>query len=212
LNGVVASLERVPAVVYWLGDNLYLNITNQCSNHCYFCIRNFARGLGGFNLKLRKEPTIKEVIKELEGVINLRHWREVVFCGFGEPLERLDCVLEVTRWIKKHFGTTIRIDTNGQGSLLNKGREVVKELKEAGVDKISISLNAHDKATYNLVCKPELENAYKGVLTFIKEAKTEFDTEITAVVIPEVDIREVEEIARKLGVRFRRREYWRPFW
>jgi len=205
-------LKRAPAVVYWLWDNLYPNITNKCSNHCYFCIRNFARNLGGFNLKLRREPTIKEVIRELEKVINLRHWKEVVFCGFGEPLERLDCVLEVTRWIKKHFGTTIRIDTNGQGSLLNKGRQVIRELKEAGVDKISISLNAHDKATYNLMCKPKLENAYKTVLAFIKEAKMEFDTEITAVAIPEVDIEKVEEIARNLGVKFRRRAYQPPFW
>jgi len=207
----MAPLKTASIVVYWLVDNLYLNITNKCSNHCYFCIKNFSKGLGDFNLKLRREPTTREAIKELEGVINLRHWKEVVFCGFGEPLERLDCVLEVTRWIKKHFGTTIRIDTNGQGSLLNKGRQVIRELKEAGVDKVSISLNAHDEETYNLVCKPELENAYKGVLTFIKETKKEFDTEITAVAIPEVAIRKVEEIARKLGVRFRRREYWRPF-
>lgn len=114
--------------------------------------------------------------------------------------------------VKKHFGTTIRIDTNCQGSLLNKGRAVVKELKEAGVDKTSISLNAHNKETYNLVCKPELENAYKSVLAFIKEAKKEFDTEITAVAIPEVDMQKVEEIARKLRVKFRRRVYQPPFW
>lgn len=208
----MASLKRTPAVVYWLGDNLYLNITNQCSNHCYFCIRNFSKGLGEFNLKLSREPTINEIIKELQRVINLRHWREVVFCGFGEPLERLDCVLEVTRWIKKHFETTIRIDTNGQGSLLNKGRQVIRELKEAGVDKMSISLNAHDEDTYNLACKPKLENAYKSVLAFIKEAKTKFDTEITAVAIPEVDIQKVEEIARKMGTKFRRRKYQPPFW
>lgn len=99
----MASLKKAPAVVYWLGDNLYLNITNKCSNHCYFCIRNFSKGLGDFNLKLRREPTIKEVIKELERVINLRHWREAVFCGFGEPLERLDCVLEVIELGFIHF-------------------------------------------------------------------------------------------------------------
>ena len=88
--------KKSPSIVYWLENNLYLNITNKCSNNCYFCLRNFFDGVRGFNLKLEKEPTISEIIAELENVINRRNWREIVFCGFGEPLERLDCVLAVS--------------------------------------------------------------------------------------------------------------------
>ena len=205
-------MKKSPSVVYWLGNNLYLNITNRCPNNCYFCFRKFKGGIQGFNLKLRREPSPNEVIKELQEVINRKNWSEVVFCGFGEPLERLNCVLEVTRWIKKYSGRIVRIDTNGQGYLLNKGRKVVKELKEAGVDKISVSLNAHDKATYNQVCKPAFENAFENVLKFIKKARGEFDVEITTVTIPEVSIPKVREIARKLGVGFRLREYIPCFW
>jgi len=148
----------------------------------------------------------------LQEVINRKNWSEAVFCGFGEPLERLDCVLEVTRWIKKHSGKIVRIDTNGQGYLLNKGRDVVKELKEAGVDKISVSLNAHEKETYNKVCKPVFENAFENVLEFIEKARGKFDMEITTVTIPEMSIPKVNEITRKFGVGFRIREYIPCFW
>ena len=206
-------MMKSSSVAYWLGNSLYLNITNRCLNNCYFCFRKFKNGVREFNLKLRKEPSLNEVIKELQKVINRKNWSEIVFCGFGEPLERLDCILEVTRWVKKHYGKAVRIDTNGQGYLSNKGRDVVKELKNAGVDKVSVSLNAHDEATYNQVCKPEFENAFERVLEFIEKAKKEdLDTEITAVTIPEVDISKVRELAKRMGVRFRVREYIPCFW
>jgi TatD family-associated radical SAM protein len=206
--------KKRPSTVYWLGENLYLNITNRCSNNCYFCLRNFLDGVGGFNLKLEEEPTISEIIADLENVINRRNWREIVFCGFGEPLERLDCVLEVSRWIRKHYGkiVTLRVDTNGQALLLNKGRNVIEELKMAGVDKVSVSLNAHDKETYNQVCRPNFENAFESILEFIKKAKELLDVEVTAVRIPEVDISKAEQIAKEMGVKFRVREYIQPFW
>jgi TatD family-associated radical SAM protein len=208
----MSFMTRSSSVVYWLGKNLYLNITNRCPNNCYFCFRKFKDGIQGFNLKLITEPSPNEVIKKVQEAISRKNWGEVVFCGFGEPLERLNCVVEVTRWIKKHSGRVVRIDTNGQGCLLNKGRRVVKELKEAGVDKISVSLNAHDKTTYNQVCKPEFENAFENVLEFIEKAREKFDVEITTVTIPEVDIPKVKEVARKLGVGFRVREYIPCLW
>ncbi|RLG98222.1 metallo cofactor biosynthesis protein [Candidatus Bathyarchaeota archaeon] len=198
------------SVVYWLGDRLYLNITNRCPNRCYFCIRNFADGVGGFNLRLKREPAVSEVIKALEEVMNRRFWAEVVFCGFGEPTERLDCILEVSRWLKRYFNIQVRLDTNGQGYLLNEGREVLRELKEAGVDKVSVSLNAHNEETYNTVCRPTFKNAYKEVLRFIREAVGLLETEVTAVDVPQVDLAKVEEIAESLGAVFRRRRYYFP--
>ena len=197
-------------MVYWLGDRLYLNITNRCPNRCYFCIRNFADGVGGFNLRLKREPAVSEVIKALEEVVNRRFWAEVVFCGFGEPTERLDCILEVSRWLKRYFNIQVRLDTNGQGYLLNEGREVLRELKEAGVDKVSVSLNAHNEETYNTVCRPTFKNAYKEVIRFIREAVGLLETEVTAVDLPQVDLAKVEEIAESLGAVFRRRRYYFP--
>jgi TatD family-associated radical SAM protein len=202
------------SVVYWLGDNLYLNITNQCPNNCYFCLRNFKDGVGGFKLKLQKDPSVKEILTELQNVINKKYWREIVFCGFGEPLARLDCILEVSRWVRKNYGKIVklRIDTNGQGFLLNKGRNVIEELKEAGVDRISVSLNAHDEKAYEEVCRPRFENAFESILEFIEKAKEAFDVEITAVALPEVNLQKIGETAEKMGVKFRIREYIPCFW
>lgn len=202
-----------PSVVYWLGNSIYLNITNRCSNSCYFCFRKHKDGIQEFNLKLEKEPSTEEVKTELQKVINRKNWKEVVFCGFGEPLERLDMVLEVTRHIKEHYWKTVRVDTNGHGYLLNKGVDVVKKLKNAGVDKVSVSLNASNKETYNEICKPENENAYESVIEFIKQAKEAgIETEATAVTVPEVDITKVKELADRLGVKFELREHIPFFW
>jgi len=135
----MTTVRAEPSIIYWLGNNLYLNITNKCPNNCYFCIRNFRKGIGDFNLELKREPSTEEIIANLHKFINKREWNEIVFCGFGEPTERLDCLLMVTRWIRKYYGKpiTIRVDTNGQGRLLNKQRDIIKELKSAGVTKLA---------------------------------------------------------------------------
>ena len=210
----MAAMEKQqPSMVYWVGDNLYLNITNQCSNNCYFCFRNYKNGVDKFKLKLNHDPSAAEVIDKIKDVINKRRWKEVVFCGFGEPLTRLDIVLEVTRWLKQHHPvTTVRIDTNGQAQLLHKNRNVVSEIKNAGVDKVSVSLNAHNKQAYDQICRPQFEDAYAAVLQFIKAAAAELDTEVTAVTIPEADTRRIEEMASDLGGKFRKRDYIPCFW
>lgn len=207
-------IRKNPSLVYWLGNSLYLNITNKCSNNCFFCIRNFSSGVGGFNLKLEREPAILEVISELREFMNRRRWDEIVFCGFGEPLERLDCVLEVTGWIRKHYGSavSVRIDTNGHGDLLNRGRDLVNELKVVGINKISVSLNAQDKETYNRVCRPKFDNAFESVLEFVEKAIRNFEIEITAVAVPEINIPKIREIAQRMGVKLRVREYIPCFW
>lgn len=65
------------------------------------------------SLWLEKEPTAEEVITEFENIdINL--YDEIIFCGFGEPTERLDAIIEVSKYIKKrNSNMTIRINTNG---------------------------------------------------------------------------------------------------
>jgi GTP 3',8-cyclase len=205
--------NNAPNLVYWLGNSLYLNITNQCSNHCWFCFRNFKQGIGDFNLKLAAEPDVKAIIAALKVALPTRRWTEVVFCGFGEPTSRLDVLLEVSRWMKTRYPSLpIRLDTNGQGYVLNKGRDVAKELKGAGVSFVSVSLNGYDEQTYAEICRPSFGGAFEAVLSFVKRAKQEFQVEVTAVRMPEVDIAKVKAVAEVLGVPFRIREYVPCFW
>jgi len=205
--------DEEPKAVYWLDDKLYLNITNKCSNRCVFCLRNFKKGVGDFTLKLNKEPSFEQVITELEGAIHRKVWSEIVFCGFGEPTERLDLVLKLTRWIKKRCtNVTVRVNTNGLGYSLNSGRDVVAELNAAGVDKVSVSLNACDEETYNEISRPASKGAFASVLDFVKNAKQVLDVEATAVTTPEVEMYKVEALAKELGVKFRLRQYIPCFW
>jgi GTP 3',8-cyclase len=198
-----------PRTVYWLNNTLYLNITNRCSNSCYFCLKRYKRGVGGFNLKLDSEPNAAQIKAELKEVLHMRSWVGLVFCGFGEPTERLDVLLEVTRWVRQHYGRPlqIRLDTNGHGYALNPGRDVVAELKAAGVDKASVSLNAGDKETYVEICKPIFPDAYETVRVFVIRAKLEIEVEVTAVRVPEVDLAKVQSFADTLGVKLKVREY-----
>lgn len=89
----------------------------------------------------------------------------------------------------------------------------MREMKEVGVDKVSVSLSAHDEATYNQICKPKFENAFDRVLEFAEKAKeANLDVEMTTVTIPEADISKIKEIAERIGVGFRVREYISCFW
>jgi cyclic pyranopterin phosphate synthase len=201
--------NRKSTTVYWLDKTLYLNITNHCSNSCYFCLKRYKRGVGGFDLRLEAEPNVVQIIADLTEVLHMQIWDELVFCGFGEPTERLDVLLEVTKWVKQHYGKPlqIRLDTNGHGYKLNPGRNVAAELKAAGVDRVSVSLNAGDSETYNEICKPIFLESYTVVLDFIEKAKLLLDVEVTAVRLPEVDLAKVKAVADGLGVLFNIREY-----
>jgi MoaA/NifB/PqqE/SkfB family radical SAM enzyme len=96
--------------------------------------------------------------------------------------------------------------------LLNNGRDVIRKLKENGLDKLSVSLNRYSKSTYEYVCKPRFANAFEIVLEFIKKAKPSIDIEITTLKIPDVDLIKVKEISENFGVSIRTREYILCFW
>jgi TatD DNase family protein len=188
-------------ITYQIRDSLYLNITNRCTNRCSFCIRFHSDYVKGHNLRLSEEPDEKEI---RDAIGDPSHYKEVVFCGYGEPLLRLDLVRNVAAWIKEHGGR-IRINTNGHGNLIH-GRDILPELKGI-VDSISISLDAHDEETYNRICRPSFKNAFRGVVDFISEAKKYIPhVQVTVVNLEGVDIEKCRKIAQDLGVGFRVRK------
>ena len=115
-------------IAYCYKKNLYLNITNRCTNRCVFCIRNYSYIFADYNLKLDREPTREEIIEDtLKAHCQAR---EIVFCGMGEPLIRLDDVIYVAKKLKV-LGMPIRVNTNGQAKLLYPARNVAKELSQS---------------------------------------------------------------------------------
>jgi len=192
-------------IAYTLGDSLYLNITNRCPNHCSFCIRNYADGVDGYNLWLEKEPTTKEII---EAVGDPTGYKEVVFCGFGEPLMRLQVVLDVARHIKKNYpNVPIRINTNGLGNLIN-GEDITPYFKGL-IDVVSISLNAENAQKYQEICNSDYgEDAFYSMLEFARKCKNHVPRVVLTVVdVPGVDVEKCRRIAEELGVEFRLRHF-----
>ena len=195
--------EESSKIAYEIRDSLYLNITNECTNNCYFCVRAQTSFVKGHNLKLDKEPTVEEIVNAIGDV---KRYKQIVFCGYGEPTTRLDVVKAVCRELKKK-GTSIRLVTNGHGDLINK-RPIVKEL--AGlVDNISVSLNTDKEDLYNKVCKPVFgDSAYRAVMKFIMDCvENGIKAEVTCLNLPGVDLKECAVIAKRLGASFRSRTY-----
>ena len=188
-------------IYYEAHNNLYLNLTNRCSADCVFCIRNFADGVYGYDLRLSKEPSTEEIIEALEG-LDLSRYREIVFTGLGEPTLRFDVLLAVTRWLKSQ-GLKVRLDTNGHAALNNPGMDVIAELKKAGVDSVSVSLNAESEEKYNKLCKPARKNAYRAILDFVRRSKEAgIYTRVTVVQVPEIDLNKCREVSEELGSEF----------
>jgi TatD DNase family protein len=195
--------EQHATVAYMIRDSLYLNITNRCSNRCTFCPKFDEFTVKGHELRLSHEPDFSEVISALDAASD---FAEVVFCGYGEPLIRLDLVKEVAAELKRR-GLRVRINTDGQANLVH-GRNILPELSGL-VDALSVSLNAADPETYQSLCNTPFGAAgFEGVCDFLREAK-KYIPQVTAsaVGLPDLDVAKIRELADSLGVEFREREY-----
>lgn len=202
-NGLFAlGLDAEAAkIAYEIRDSLYLNITNRCTNACDFCVRSQTSFVKGHNLRLDREPSAGEI---LEAIKDPAKYREIVFCGYGEPTMRLETVKEVASAMKR-AGARVRMVTNGHGDLIN-GRPIAAEL--AGlIDRVSVSLNTDQESSYRAVCKPEFgERSYGQVIGFIKECvRNGITVEATCLDLPGVDVKRCEEMARSFGATFRLR-------
>ena len=191
-------------IVYKYHQSLYVNLTNRCTNACPYCIKYKWKGkFRGNDLFLKVEPSAKDVIAAIG---EPKDYDEIVFCGYGEPLLKLEEIKEIGRWVISKGGKT-RINTSGQANLYYK-RNIVPEL-EGIINAISISLNGADKKQYNELNRSQFgESAFDGIIEFTKEAKKYIpDVTITAVELPGLDVKKVQEIADKIGVQFRARPY-----
>jgi TatD DNase family protein len=189
---------------YKIGDSLYINITNRCNADCFFCDHKGEAVINGYNLKMTKdeEPNAETYINEI-GDPSI--YKEIVFCGYGEPTIRWDIVKEVAAYVKKNGGTT-RLNTNGHGSVINK-KDITLEMKGL-INSVSISLNAVTSEKYSEIMRvqPELFNQ---MLNFAVESKKYVDKVILSIVDLEEDkIEEAKNLATGLGLEFRVRHYF----
>ncbi|HSB51050.1 MAG TPA: YchF/TatD family DNA exonuclease [Dissulfurispiraceae bacterium] len=197
------SIGRLPEgeIAYKIRDSLYLNVTNRCTSRCLFCVRFHTDYVKGHNLRLQRDPTADELKAAIGEPLQ---YKEVVFCGYGEPLLRLHTLKVVASWVKQKGGK-VRLNTNGHGNLIH-GRNILPELQGL-VDAVSVSLNAQNEETYEAICRPTFEGAYGAVLEFIREAKRYVpDVQVTVVEAEGVDIAGCRTLTEELGVPLRVRK------
>ncbi len=203
-------------LVYLLDNKIYINLTNRCTNNCIFCLRNDKDDVCGQELWLDSEDfSAEDVISQFHSVLNKAgddFKNEAVFCGYGEPMLKLDILKNVALFIKQNYPQIkTRINTNGHANFVYK-RNVAPELVGL-IDEISVSLNASTSQEYNELSNPKFDNAYDEVKNFIKSCSDAGIKTVTSIVENykgrHLDIEACEKISNDLGAKLRVRE-WIP--
>ncbi len=204
MNGsqLSATTANSQNIAYTLHGNCYINITNRCTLRCSFCPKfNKQWDVKGYLLRLKSEPETQTI---LSAVGDPSRYKEIVFCGLGEPTLRLNELLSIATQLKLK-GAKIRLNTDGLANAVYK-KDITPLLKNC-IDAISVSLNSHNSKLYEKHCRPLVDNAFTAVQDFIRAAHQHID-DITVTAIDglaDVDIPACEKIASDLGAKFRRR-------
>ncbi len=191
--------RRRTALVYRLGDTIYMNITGKCDNHCRFCIRDRTDGIGGYRLRHDVEPDDTR-LRSIISFLPPGNGRELVFCGYGEPTMR-PVLLEELAEAASGKGYMVRLNTNGTCLARMSGEDVVKML--APFHRVSVSLNASSEKEYARLCRPSLPNAWERLLEFVELAGKSSEVRLTAVGYPGLDMKAVKRLAESMGFPFR---------
>ena len=204
------KIKKAQTVVYEVGESLYINVTNRCSNRCDFCIRNNDDGAyGSDSLWLLREPTESEIFEAIASR-DVFSYDELVFCGYGEPTYRLETVRAVSLKLKEAYPSIkIRVNTNGQSNLILG--YPTEHLYADAIDSVSISLNAPTAIDYQRICHSVYgEESFEEILKFAKNVKKYVHNVQFSVVkefISESELEESYRIANECGIALRVRDY-----
>jgi len=184
-------------ITYEGGSSLYINMTNRCPCACTFCLRqNKDHVFDCDSLWLEREPTVKEVCESID-TRELSKYGEAVFCGYGEPTERLYDLLRVAEYIKSKSDIKIRINTNGLSDLI-WNESTAPKLKGL-IDSVSISLNATNKEDYLKVVRPRFGiESFDAMLKFAKDC-TAYVPSVILTVVDVVTTKEEQILSQKIA-------------
>lgn len=187
---------------------VYVNLTNRCPCACTFCLRQTKQMFESNTLWLKEEPTVDEVIAEFQKY-DLDDFAEVIFCGFGEPMERIDDIVQIAGILKLYRSDLpIRVNTNGLANLIHESD--VTPLLKGRIDTVSISLNAPDEQEYFELTRSRFGmQSYQAMLDFAKRCK-EYVPNVVLTVVDIIGLEKIEQcqkICQDLGVRLRVRPF-----
>ena len=197
-------------IFYELYGALYVNITNKCPCSCVFCIRDHSDVIKDSDPLWFEgdEPTMEEIKKDFER-FDINKYSEIVFCGYGEPTERMDILIETAKFLREKTDKKIRLNTNGLSDLILERKNTAYELKGL-IDTVSISLNAPDSKRFCEITNSCFgEKSFDALLDFARDAKSCIDKVVFTLVdvISKEEIEKCKKIADEMGIELRVREY-----
>ena len=195
-------------ILYEKGRALYLNLTNRCPVSCSFCVKvPWDYLFEGHDLRIKgPEPTAAQLINAVETKLEAGgDWTEAVFCGFGESTYRLAEMTQVGLYLKAHHPKVKRrLNTVGLGDLI-WGRDITPELARY-LDEVAVSLNTADPAQWVELLRPAASYRDTGFAASRRFAercvKAGIRTRVTAVELPGVDLKPLQDYARSIGADF----------
>lgn len=196
-------------ILYKVYNNLYVNLTNKCPCACTFCLRQTRDTMGeSDSLWLEREPSLEEIIADFKN-FDVDEYDELVFCGFGEPTQRLDVLLETAKYVKDTYHIPTRINTNGLTDLIY-GEKTAHRLKGL-IDTVSISLNTPNPQRYHELVRSRFGDlSYQAMLDFAKDC-TNYVPNVVMTTVSTTLTKEEEaqcaKICEELGVTYRIRPW-----
>lgn len=203
-------MKKDMIILYKVHNNLYVNLTNKCPCNCTFCLRTHGDSVGddADTLWLERDPSVEEIKAAFEK-FNMDEFEEVVFCGYGEPTERMDVLAEVAKFVKDRYNKPIRVNTNGLGSLIWE-TDIAPQFQGI-VDTVSISLNTPNAEKYHALVRSKFGDvSFQAMLDFAKEVKAYVPHVVmttVATTITEDEEKQCQAICDDLGVTYRIRPW-----
>ena len=158
--------------------SLRITLTNRCNVNCIYCHHDGMRSS-------KNEMTPDEIYKICQ-IAKRIGVRKIRLSG-GEPLIRKD-IVEIISKINSIGFNDISITTNG--ILIEK---YAKDLKEAGIDRVNVSLDTLNPETYEFITKKDyLEAAKKGILKSVEVGL--YPVKINMVIMRDINEHEIKDM------------------
>ena len=158
--------------------SLRITLTNRCNVNCLYCHHD---GMVRSSDEMTADElyTICKIAKKI-GV------RKIRLSG-GEPLLKKD-IVEIVKKIASLDFKDISMTTNG--ILLEK---YAQELKDAGLDRVNVSLDTLDRETFEFITKKDyLEDAKKGILKAVEVGL--YPVKINMVIMKDINQNEIDDM------------------
>lgn len=224
ISRTMISLPKTsrPGASYILQNALYLSLTNKNMTKGIIETRGpsfkmpLDSGFAMLSESVEGEPTADELVAIVDevyenfAVVGMgENDSGVTFAGAGDPLLRLDVLLETVKLVKqRRHGIKFTVMTSG---LFDSS--IPQQLKNGGVKEVCVNINAENPKQYDTLMQPVNEAPGKGfikVCGFIVAA-VEAGMVVTcaAVECPGVNVSAIRKLSESLGAsQFKIRPYF----